>query len=334
MKIDIVYTWVDGSDPDWNLRKIMKAKKVGNILRDSNSDFRFMDNEELKFSLRSISKYANWVNNIFIVTDNQVPNWLNTTHPKIKIVDHSEIFKNKDNLPTYSARGIESQIHHIKTLEEHFVYFNDDMFLGNFCSLDFFFNEDGFPRIYVSEIIPIPNKKALDITLRKQEKRNNHQYAIVNTRKLIKSKFGKAIYYNIRHGVKPLLKSVLYKIEEIFKDELIKTSSNSFRTNEDVLIFHLFGFYSILKKIGYPKYVKTVDTKKKLIYQFTSFYKKFTFGYINLDQKNILEHLVRIKKERPFTFCLNQTENTPVENLKTISNFLNEYFPEKCEFEI
>ena len=136
------------------------------------------------------------------------------------------------------------------------------MFLGNFCEPDFFFNKDGFPRIYVSEIIPIPNKKALDITLRKEEKRNNHQYAFVNTRKLIKSKFGKAIYFNIRHGVKPLLKSVLFQIEDIFKDELNKTSSNSFWTNEDILIFHLFGFYSILKKIGFPKYVKTVDTKK------------------------------------------------------------------------
>lgn len=333
MKIDIVYTWVDGSDPDWRNRKLKRAKEVGNILPDSNFDFRFMDNDELKYSLRSVEKFAPWVNNIFIVTDNQIPGWLDTSHPKINIVDHSEIFSDKKKLPTFSARGIESQIHHIKNLQEHFIYFNDDMFLGNFCTPEYFFTKNGLPRIFVSEIIPIPNRKAFDISLRPENKRNNHQYAIVNTRKLIKEKFNKSVYSNIRHGIKPLLKSVLAQLEDIFNEKITNTSSNSFRTNDDILMFHLFNYYAIIKKLGKTKYVKTVDTKKKLLHQLTAHYNKFTFGYINLHEKDVDEHLSKMKEEKPFTFCLNQTENTPEKNLIKIKNFLKDYFPLKSSFE-
>lgn len=130
MKIDIVYTWVDGSDPGWNTKRNQIAERIGYVLPEANDKSRFMDNEELRFSLRSVHKYAPWVNNIFIVTDNQVPDWLQTNHPKISIIDHKEIFNNHSFLPTFSARAIESQLHHIKQLFEHFIYFNDDMFLG------------------------------------------------------------------------------------------------------------------------------------------------------------------------------------------------------------
>lgn len=37
------------------------------------SDNRFRDSEELRYSLRSLVKYAPWVRKIFIVTDNQIP---------------------------------------------------------------------------------------------------------------------------------------------------------------------------------------------------------------------------------------------------------------------
>ena len=67
-----------------------------NIL--STGDIRFFDNDELKYSLRSLEKNAPWINHIFIVTDRQVPKWLNTTNTKVTIIDHSEImwiFRNR-----------------------------------------------------------------------------------------------------------------------------------------------------------------------------------------------------------------------------------------------
>jgi Stealth protein CR2, conserved region 2/Stealth protein CR3, conserved region 3/Stealth protein CR1, conserved region 1 len=333
MKIDIVYTWVNGNDTHWNSKRIENTKLHQNLLPEANSNARFMDNDELKFSLRSIYQYAPWINNIFIVTDNQIPDWLNLSHPKIKIVDHKDIFYDKSCLPTFSARGIESQIHHIKELSEHFIYFNDDMFLGNYCTPDHFFTKNGLPHIFVSEIIPIPSKKSFDISKRTARKRNDHQHAIVNTRKLIKAKFNKSVYYNIRHGAKPLVKSILFDLENIFKTELEKTYHNSFRTENDILMFHLFEYYALIKKIGKAKYLKTVSKKKSFADLFSSSYNNYTFGYINLHDDNIENNLNSIKERRPLIICLNQTPATPQENIEKINKILPEFYPDKSPFE-
>ena len=334
MKIDIVYTWVNGQDPVWKNKKLAKLNSLGSVLPESNNDARFMDNNELLYSLRSINMFAPWVNKIFIVTDNQIPKWLNTAYPKIEIVDHQDIFYDKRILPTFSARGIESQIHHIKNLSEHFIYFNDDMFLGNHCEPNYFFTEKGLPYIFVSEIISVPSKKSFDITKRPINVRNDHQHAIVNSRRLIKEKFNKSVYYNIRHGAKPLLKSILTEVENIFTKELKRTAQNSFRTKEDVLMFHLFEYYSQIKKLGKTKYLRTVSKKANPFDIFSLLNSKFTFGYINLHDKNVSNNLDFIKQNKPFMLCLNQTPETPEENLEIIRDFLSNYFNVKSPFEV
>jgi len=62
------------------------------------------DNGELRYSLRSVETFAPWVRNIYIVTNGQVPAWLNVNHPRIKIIKHEDIFPNKEDLPTFRYR--------------------------------------------------------------------------------------------------------------------------------------------------------------------------------------------------------------------------------------
>jgi hypothetical protein len=332
LKIDIVYTWVDGSDPVWIKKKSEKTKQIGNILPTSNHSARFTDNDELKFSLRSIEKYAPWVNKIFIVTDNQTPSWLNLSNSIIEIIDHRDIFTNNKHLPTFSARVIESQLHHISELSEHFIYFNDDMFLSNNCSPDFFFSNNNKPYVFVSEIIPIPSKKSFDISKRDESKRNDHQHAIVNTRKVIRNKFKKSLYNNVRHGPKPLLKSILFQLEELFKSELEDTIKNSFRTKGDILMIHLFEYYVLLKNIGKARYLKTVSKKDSFLDKFSTNHN--TFGYINLHEDNVENNLRSIKERKPVLLCLNQTPDSTNRNIELIKDFLAELFPNKSQFEI
>lgn len=49
---------------------------------------RFEDNEELRYSLRSVEKHAPWVRHIFIVTNGQIPSWLNLDNPRVTVVSH------------------------------------------------------------------------------------------------------------------------------------------------------------------------------------------------------------------------------------------------------
>lgn len=73
---------------------ILKINKFIQILfvqfsRDEDvSASRFQDNEELRYSLRSIEMFAPWVRNIYIVTNGQLPNWLNLEHPRLKVITH------------------------------------------------------------------------------------------------------------------------------------------------------------------------------------------------------------------------------------------------------
>jgi len=332
MKIDIVYTYVDGNDPNW-LQKKYFAEGLTNIIEPhANNSARYMDNEELKYSLRSVEKYAPWINKIYIVTDNQIPAWLNTDNSKIKIIDHKDIFSDKSALPNFNAKAIETQIHHIDNLSERFIYFNDDMFIGRITSPRDFFDKEGKPNIFVSEFFPFPNKRAFNYSSRKITKKNDYQESVINSRILYRNRFGKSIYYNIRHGVKPLLKSVLYKLEDVFQSEVRKTSINKFRSGEDIMMFHLCQFYCLHKKIGNPVYLKSVGNISYIKQIFNSFSKN-NFAFINLENIKLADFLSVVQKVQPFIYCLNQTPDTPDYNLLMMRNFLKEYFPQKSFFE-
>ena len=112
---DFIYLWVDGNDPKW-LEK--KRRHGGDAI---SSVGRYVDNQELKYSLRSVEKHIPWIRKIFIVTDNQIPKFLDTKHSKIEIVDHTEIIP-KEYLPSFNSSVIEHFIHNIPNLSEHFLF--------------------------------------------------------------------------------------------------------------------------------------------------------------------------------------------------------------------
>ncbi|KAK5638265.1 hypothetical protein RI129_012560 [Pyrocoelia pectoralis] len=151
--VDVVYTWVNGSDPKFliDLRKYLKI----NMTTQDYSSQRFDDKYELKFSLRSLEKHAPWINHVYIVTNGQIPYWLNLDYEKVTVISHDEIFVDSFDLPTFSSPAIESHLHRIPGLTERFVYFNDDIFLGKPVHLeDFFSYSHGF-LIYLAWPLPM-----------------------------------------------------------------------------------------------------------------------------------------------------------------------------------
>ncbi|XP_054844324.1 N-acetylglucosamine-1-phosphotransferase subunits alpha/beta isoform X2 [Eublepharis macularius] len=134
----------------WDLSAISQSKQDEDI-----SASRFEDNEELRYSLRSIERHAPWVRHIFIVTNGQIPSWLNLDNPRITIVTHQEIFQNVSHLPTFSSPAIESHIHHISGLSQKFIYLNDDVMFGKDVWPDDFFSHSKGQKVYLTW--PVPN---------------------------------------------------------------------------------------------------------------------------------------------------------------------------------
>ena len=74
--IDVVYTWVNGTDPKF-VRVFSKYRNV-----NPRNMRRVRDYNTLQFSVRSVEKNAPWIRKIHIVTNGQIPTWLDTSNKK------------------------------------------------------------------------------------------------------------------------------------------------------------------------------------------------------------------------------------------------------------
>ena len=95
--LDVVIAWVDGNDVE--LKRKRHKYLTGEDASDAVSDTRFASNDEIYYNIASILKYVPFCRHIYIVTDNQQPEFLNEfvaqglcDTDKIRVVDHREIF--------------------------------------------------------------------------------------------------------------------------------------------------------------------------------------------------------------------------------------------------
>lgn len=156
-KIDFVVSWLDSEDPKWQEDFLNHKEKEHN---GSTEACRFRDWGCFHFWFRAVEKYAPWVNKVFLVANGKFPEWIKTNHPKLVLVKHSD-YIDKSKLPTFNSHTIELYMHRIKGLSEHFVYFNDDMYINNPIAPEYYF-KNGLPCDYNEETffnVPIYSKK-------------------------------------------------------------------------------------------------------------------------------------------------------------------------------
>ena len=145
-KIDFVLLWVDGSDPQWRAeKKRYAASELTDANESVDDDCRYRDFGLLRYWFRAVEKFAPWVDRIFFVTCGQKPEWLDESHPQLRLVDHRDYIP-AEYLPTFNSNTIELNLHRIPDLSERFVLFNDDTFLLRPVSPEFFFRK-GLPVI-------------------------------------------------------------------------------------------------------------------------------------------------------------------------------------------
>ena len=209
--VDVVYTWVDGSDAAWDdarrgasgrgrLAQRRPASRVA--ARDSSTD------GELRYSLRSIHLFAPWVRRIHLVTAGQVPEWLDVGHPMINLVDHRDILP-ADALPTFNSHAIEAALHRIDGLAEHFVYFNDDFLLGRPIRPEALFSPAGLTSVFFS---------AQTVGLTDAPDAAPFLKAAWNNRNLLQDAFGAVTTSNLAHAPYAHRVSVLEALHERFAD--------------------------------------------------------------------------------------------------------------------
>lgn len=325
--IDMVYLWCNGQDPDFIKRKNeyrLCTDKLNNVL--STGDVRFFDNDELKYSLRSLEKNAPWINHVFIVTDRQIPEWLNINNERITIVDHSELLP-LSIIPCFNSSVIERYIGFIPNLQEHFLYGNDDTFFGEPVSPEFFFT-DGIPIVRLMHF----NKdcQALDRESlhRMKEQVSFWGNSVINSWELLFSeyKLSKSEIYETHHNVDAFTKSSYRECFYQFQKEL-DMNLNRFRSKNDIQRI-LFSMNPIFQKKAVPRILHKYSKIRKYL---------FWIKPLNLESYCIqdkFKSLFALNFIHPKLFCINNSDKINLKNKKYEKIFLEHRFPHKSSFEL
>jgi hypothetical protein len=309
MEVDLVYLWVDGNDPEWQGKKLAFTGKLSDKSEQNNIG-RYISNEELKYSLRSAEKHVPWIRRIFIVTDNQKPEWLNTDHPKIQVVDHKEIMP-AGILPCFNSSVIEYFLHKIPGLAEHFLFANDDMFFSADLSPDFFFAEDAFPIVRLKRK-PF-GKWHYRLRLLAGIKLGQYNRMVVDSSLVVEKRFGKYYPGVPHHNIDAYRKSDYRKaVEDVFSEQIKWSQSHRMREYGD-LHRSAFSFYTLAIGHGHLKYVNRSESIR-----------------IQTHNHDLAK---RLNRYNPKLFCLNDSQRVKDAQRSTIKPFLETLFPEKSDFE-
>lgn len=310
--VDVVYTWVNGSDPAWIARK--DAAWTG-VRPGDRHDFaanagRFVSHDELRYSLRSLEMYADWVRNVYIVTDDQVPTWLNPGHPKVRVVSHRELFGQAGVLPSFNSHAIESRLHHLPGLAEHYLYLNDDVLFGRPVAPELFFHGNGITKFFLStRVVDLDGPSTRDLPVVSAAK---------NSRTLIEQAFEATITHRFQHVAHPLRRSLMDELEERFPAEFARTAASQFRSPDDISVAAFLAHY-----YGFVRGQAVPDTLE--------------YRYCDISVPKARITLQRLLRGRDAdVFCINELDSSTVDaraQQRILDTFLDAYFPVPSQFE-
>lgn len=336
--VDFLVTWVDGADPEWRAEREKYQREIG-IFKEhkDNGEERYRDWGTFRYWFRAVEKYAPWVRHVYLITSGQVPEWLNLESPKLKFVKHSDYIP-KEYLPTFNANVIEMNFHRIKDLSEHFVYFNDDLFLMKPSKPEDFFrggkpnttaiaiplrnrNNGAFSHMNFTVLGAINSRfsgRMVEIVNKNPELWFNQEYDIQQIKTMYSIMYNRLLGMCYPHLCAPFRKSTFRKMWEEFPELMHETSTHRFRTAQDVQD-QIVTLWEIMTGQFNPVRID-------------HFGRAF---YVPMRQ---LDQIVKaIRENTCLTICVNDSENVSVEDVDTLRETLirelEQKFPEKSSFE-
>lgn len=273
--VDAVYTWVDGSDAAWKERRAKALNGCADVGRHPTSDHeaRYEDHDELRYSLRALQTNAPWIQHVYLVTDRQTPRWLAAEHPGLTVVDHREILP-PEALPTFNSHVVESALHRIPGLAEHFLYFNDDVILGRPVTPEQFFTPGGGLRVF-------PSPKVIDgqLPVMQAARRNSDE---------LQNLVQRSVSHRYRHTPHPQSVSLAYELEARLSEAVAETRAHPFRHPRDIsFASSLVQSYACATGRGVPG--------------------EIGYTYVDLSTWSAVPRLLDLALRRPSaTVCLNQ----------------------------
>lgn len=300
--VDVVFTWVDSSDSRWQHARDQALATAGQHHPSATDRARFDSADELRYAMRSVHYYASWVRRIHLVTAGQIPAWLDPSDPRIAVVDHTTIFPT-GSVRVFNSHAIESRLHHIPDLSEHYLYLNDDVMFGRPVLPEDFYVGNQLLRFGIANHLLDPSPAtALDPAIMAAGK---------NGRELLIERFGRSVHAKVRHGAHPQLRSVAEQIEREHPDAFNQLARSVFRSSTDLSVAASLQMW-YAAALG-----RAVAGEVDLL-------------YLDIESEaapRVLHALLRTRQHQ--VMCLNVTRSGPDRDqaLARLHDFLVQYFP-------
>lgn len=306
--IDVVYTWVDGGDPEFQRTAQRYASSDRSI--EAAGPRRFRDSGELRFSLRSLETYAPWVGRIFLVTNGQIPQWLRTDHPRLRLVRHEDIFQDASHLPTFNSAAIEANLHRIPGISSRFLYLNDDFFFGRPVPGGHYMTAEGRPRIWVDP---------WELPFRYGDKDDMAIQWLGYCRDLLTAALGRRRLANPFHGPVLIDRNALSQTEDQWREEFRRISASRFRTGR-MAMPHVLYIHWLAAQGGCDLCVSSAEYG--------------SFVMFRPPLALVEQELQDLRRMRPFSFCINDDwDGDPAIKAQLLRRFFEDYFPQPSTFE-
>jgi hypothetical protein len=328
--VDLVYTWVDGSNPLF-AAKVEKYRREESVRMGKaptpygTGAQRFRDLDNLRYSLRSVEQNAPWFRRVIIVTNGQVPRWLRK-ESSAEIVRHEEIFERLDALPTFNACAIETQLHRIPDLGRYFVFMNDDFFFSRPTAKEYFFGANGRPKLMLS---PHPIEPRFSTG-------NRWEKTLFSVAEKLSKRFGSRLWVQGAHGPACFDRELLEKIYSLWPAEMERASRNRFRDESDMQLHALY--MNAAAALDEEEQKGESDRYERMIMPET----ELRIVSVGEPGKGWRGNLLEVVANPPQLLCLNDTgpnEPTPgqlaeiAEIEKAHMAFLEKMFPKPSSFE-
>ena len=327
-EIDFVVLWVNDADENW-----LNKKSLYDNSHSDDTAQRYRDWGLFKYWFRAVEEYAPWVRTIHLVTDNQIPEWINKANPKLNIVNHSDYMPN-EALPVFNSNAIEIGIHRIPNLSNTFVLFNDDVFINDYIDPSYYFNNGvpvdvaGFTR---KQILSPDNMFSMIM---------HNNYSIINNTfsrlGIIKKNFFK--WYNISYG-KTFIRTVANSFQSGIYGLVIPHLSVPYRINDFVRLWDLYP--DLLRDVQYHRFRNSNDLSHYLFRFWRmclgDFHPRTSLGkYYNLNSQEALSDVCEaITSNKYPELCIN--DNWPYYGFEAAKNQLlityASKLPNKSSFE-
>ncbi len=310
--VDAVYSWVDGSAPRFAHDLRLACAGADRSAADVRGR-RFRDNGELRYSMRSLVRFAPWLRRIYLVTNGDAPAWLDRHSNRVEVVTHAALFDTMDDLPTFNSNAIEMHLHRIPGLSRKFLYLNDDVFFGRPCTLAEF--SDGGTDFFLFE----RQRCASD-----SEHGEVHDRAYAYTARRVSVVTGCPLLTRLpAHTPQLYDREAISQLEEQFRAEFQATASHRLRRPTDFVL-----------RIAYAAAGLGAGRLQERVLDWVS--SDYTFLSLGDRRLLLLRCLLAIRVRRPRFYCLNDDlgDVSPTHLLlRLLRWFLRAYYPQRMPFE-